>query len=73
MNAMPLFGLHAQSAIVRSNSIWIETISGSGLGLIWIESGLGEFPFSVNMLKPDLIRFNVHWVSSVNMPQDLTL
>ena len=63
-----LFGPYAQRAIARSSSIWIETTSGSGLGLIWIGSELSECAFSVNALKPDLIWFNAHWVSSVNRP-----
>ena len=62
-----LFDPHAQSAIARSSSIQIETTSGSGLGLIWIKSRLGECAFSVNVLKPDSIWFNAHWMSSVNM------
>ena len=37
-----LFGPHVQSAIAQSSSIRIETTPGSGLGLIQIESGLGE-------------------------------
>ena len=41
---------------------------GIRLGLIRVESGLGECAFSVNALKPDLIQFNAHWVSSVNRP-----
>ena len=65
-----LFGPYAQRAIARSSSIRIETTSGSGLGLIRIRSGLGECAFSVNALKPDSIRSNVHWVSSVNRPLD---
>ena len=48
-----LFGSHVQGTIARSSSIWIETTSGSGLGLIRIGSGLGECAFSVNALKPD--------------------
>ena len=67
------FGPHTQGAIVRSSSIRIETTSGSGLGLIWIGSGLGKCAFSVNTLKPDSIRFNAHWVSSVNRPIALGL
>ena len=66
-----LFGPHAQGAIARSSSIRIETTCGSGLGLIRIGSGLDECAFSVNALKPDSIRFNAHWVSSVNRPLDL--
>ena len=57
-----LFGSHVQRAIARFSSIQ------SGLGLIQIGSGLGECAFSVNTLKPDSIRFNAHWVSSVNRP-----
>ena len=63
-----LFGPYAQRAIARSSSIRIKTTSGSGLGLIQIGSGLGECAFSVDALKPDSIRFNVHWVSSVDTP-----
>ena len=55
-----LFGPYAQRAIARSSSIQIETTSGSGLGLIWIGSGLGECAFSVNTLKLDSIWFNAH-------------
>ena len=55
-------------AIAQSSSIQIETTSGSGLGLIRIGSGLGECAFSVDALKPDSIRFNAHWVSSVDRP-----
>ena len=58
-----LFGPHVQSAIAQSSSIRIETTPGSGLGLIQIESGLGECVFSVNAFKPDSIRFNAHWMS----------
>ena len=36
--------------------------------LIRIGSGLGECAFSVDVLKADLIWFNVHWVSSVDRP-----
>ena len=61
-----LFGSHAQGTIAQSSSIRIETTSGSGLGLIRIWSGLDECAFSVNALKPDSIRFNAHWVSSVD-------
>ena len=35
------------------------------------QSGLGECAFSVDALKPDSIRFNVHWVSSVDRPLDI--
>ena len=63
-----LFGFYAQRAIVQSSSIRIETTSGSGLGLIWIGSGLGKYAFSVDMLKLDSIRFNEHWVPSVDAP-----
>ena len=66
-----IFGPHVQRAIARSRSIRIETTSGSGLGLIRIGSGLGECAFSVDALKPDSIRFNVHWVSSVDRPLDI--
>ena len=59
-----LFGPHAQRAIARSRSIQIETTSGSGLGLIWIRSRLGECAFSVDTLKPASIRFNAHWVNN---------
>ena len=67
-----LFGPYAQRAIARSSSIRIETTSGSGLGLIRIGSGLGECAFSVDALKPDSIRFNAHWVSSVDRPLDMS-
>ena len=63
-----LFGPHTQRAIARSSSIQIKTTSGSGLGLIRIGSGLGECAFSVDAFKPDFIRFNAHWVSSVDTP-----
>ena len=63
-----LFGPHVQRAIARSSSIQIETTSGSGLGLIQTRSGLGECTFSVDAFKLDSIRFNVHWVSSVDAP-----
>ena len=63
-----LFGPYAQCVIARSSSIQIKTTSRSGLGLIWIRSGLGECAFSVDTLKPDSIRFNAHWVSSVDAP-----
>ena len=63
-----LFGPHAQCAIAQFSSIWIETTSGSGLGLIRIESRLGECAFSADTLKPDSIRFNAHWVPSVDVP-----
>ena len=63
-----LFGPYAQRAIARSSSIRIKTTSGSGLGLIRIGSGLGECAFSVDALKPDSIRFNAHWVPSVDAP-----
>ena len=52
-----LFGPHAQRAITRSRSIRIEATSGSGLGLIQIRSGLGEYAFIVDVLKPDSIQF----------------
>ena len=67
-----LFGPYAQRAIARSISIRIEITSGSGLGLIRIGSGLGECAFSVDALKLDSIRFNAHWVSSVNTPLVVT-
>ena len=63
-----LFGPYAQCAIARSSSIRIETTSGSGVGLIRIGSGLSECAFSVDALKPDSIRFNAHWMSSVDAP-----
>ena len=63
-----LFGPYAQRAIARSSSIRIETTSGSGLGLIRIGSELGECAFSVDAFKPDSIRFNAHWVPSVDTP-----
>ena len=63
-----LFGPHAQHAIEWSRSIRIKTTSGSGLGLIWIRSGLGKCAFSVDTLKPGLIWFNANWASSVDRP-----
>ena len=65
-----VFGPHAKRTMVWSSSIWIETTSGSGLGLIRIGFGLGECTFSVNALKPDSIWFNAQWVSSVDRPLD---
>ena len=66
MHANALFGSYTQRAIARFSSIRIETTSGSGLGLIWIGSRLGECAFSVDAFKSDSIWFNAHWVSSVD-------
>ena len=43
------FGPHVYGAIARSRSIWINITSGSGFGLIWIRSGLGECTFCVDI------------------------
>ena len=55
-----LFGPNVQLRDPDRNHLWK-----------WIrinESRLGECAFSVDALKPDSIRFNAHWVSSVNRP-----
>ena len=33
---------------------------------------MGECAFSVDVLKPDSIQFNAHWVPSVDAPLDKT-
>ena len=64
----PFWSSHATcNCAIQINPDWNHLWKWIGIN----GSGLGECAFSVDVLKPDSIQFNVHWVSSVDRPLDI--